>query len=337
MRAAPPSDPRPRTVAVHHRSGIGDLAWHVPYLRALAAQSAGGRLTLVAKPSCRAHEVLAGEDCIEAILEFDRQARDAQGRRQPWRRQWALLGALRAGRFDRIHIFSGRVRYAALAWLAGIPARHGFGFGLAERLLLNRPPYIRPYRGPGNWVLPELGAYAVAQGLVEAPCVPRLSPHPAALQEAEVRVAGLPGRRHAFGIGASNPVRHWGDAAYGALAQRLIEAGDSVVLVGGPAEAGRAAAIVDAVPPAQRAALLVSCASSVQTSIGLLAACDDCIGNDSGVLNLAAALGKPSLGLFGVSPPLTHDPLLQAVEGQGMEGIPVEAVWHRLEGLGLLG
>jgi heptosyltransferase-2 len=55
--------PPSRTVVVHHRSGIGDLIWHIPYLRAIAATSAGGRVSVIARPSCRAPEVLAAEAC----------------------------------------------------------------------------------------------------------------------------------------------------------------------------------------------------------------------------------------------------------------------------------
>ncbi|MGH8480549.1 MAG: glycosyltransferase family 9 protein [Gammaproteobacteria bacterium] len=56
------------------------------------------------------------------------------------------------------------------------------------------------------------------------------------------------------------------------------------------------------------------------------------IGNDTGALNLAAAVGTHAIGLFGASPPLTHSRYIHVVEppaqsrSLGMQGISVDAV-----------
>lgn len=326
------ADARPRTVVVHHRKGIGDVVWHVPYLRAIAAQSRGGRITVLARPSCRAGEVLAGEACVEDVIEWDHRPRGGgRGRDQGLGSQWRLVQLLRARGFERMHSFIGRPRLALIAWLAGIPARHGYGFSWLERRLLNRPPYIQRFQGVGNPAYPEATAYAMAQGLVEGPVVPRLAVRPEARAEGLRRLAALPRPRLALAVATSDRRRHWGDARYAALATRLLEVGCGVVLVGGPAEAGSIAAIVAGVPEALRPGLVGSSARSVQDSMGVLAACDACVGNDTGVLNLAAALGLPCLGLFGASPPLQHDPDLQGLVGEGMEGIDVERVFTALD------
>jgi len=336
--SAPMSHPPsfPRTVVVHHRSGIGDLVWHIPYLRAIAAVSAGGKVSVIARPSCRAAEVLAAEDCIEGVIEFDRKPRKSErrvGRHDGLRAQLAFVGELRAQRFERIYIFSGRARYALLALLAGIPQRAGFGFSAGERLLLNRPPYIRPYDGPGNWVYPEATAFCVAHGLVDGPVVPRMKVLPDVLAEAGRDLAAFPGPRYAFSIGTSEPRKNWGAERFAALAAAIAERGGSVVLLGGPAEAEPANAVLQALPAGLRARVLVSAQPSVQRSAALLRHCQYCVGNDTGVLNMAVANGIPALGLFGATPPLAHDPLLQALAGEGMASITVDAVLARLAGL----
>lgn len=326
------ADLRPKTVVVHHRKGIGDVVWHVPYLRAIAAQSQGGRITLIARPSCRAGEVLAGEACVAEVLEWDHRPRGGgRGRDQGLLAHWRLVQWLKARGFDRMHSFIGRPRLALVARLAGIPMRHGFGFGWLERRLLSGPPFIERFRGIGNPAYPEATAYALAHGLVPAPVVPRLTVRPEARAEGARRLAGLPRPRLAFAVGTSDPRRHWGNDRYAELATRLLAIGCGVVLIGGPAEAGTVAAITAAVPEALRPALHGSSARSVQDSLGLLSACDACVGNDTGGLNLAAALGLPSLGLFGASPPLQHDPDLQGLVGEGMEAIAVDRVFTALE------
>jgi heptosyltransferase-2 len=147
-------------------------------------------------------------------------------------------GRRRCG-FERIYILSGRVRYAALALLARIPQRAGFGFSMAERLLLNRPPYIRPHRGGGNWVYPEVTAFCMAHGLVSAPVVPKMAVLPEALVAAGQQLAKLPAQRYAFSIGTSAPRNNWGRSALPRSPPRWLNA-VAVLLLGGPAErAGR--------------------------------------------------------------------------------------------------
>lgn len=332
--------PRPRTLVIHHRSGIGDLVWHIPYLRAIATSSAGGKVGVIARPSCRAAEVLAAEPCVEEVIEYDHRPRPSEGRTGRHDGLWAQLGfirELRAHRYERVFIFSGRVRYALLAYLAGIPRRAGFGFTLVERLLLTEPPFIRPYAGPGNWVFPEATAFSVAHGLTSGPVVPRMAVLPDALARAEADLRALPQPRYAFSIGTSEARKNWGTPRFAELATRLLERGAAVVLIGGPAEAGPARAIVDGIPASLHGRLLASAQASVQRSAALLHQCQFCLGNDTGVLNMAVANGVPALGLFGVTPPLVHDPLLHALRGEGMASIRVEDVLNRLAELGAPG
>lgn len=335
-----PTTHRPRTVVVHHRSGIGDLVWHVPYLRAIAAQSAGGRISLIARPSCRAPDLLAGEPCIDDILEFDRKPRTSEQRRgqhDSLAAQWAFVQQLRARRFERIVIFAGRVRYAALAVLAGIPERIGFGFSRAERWLLNRPPFIARHHGPGNWVYPEASALALAHGWVDSPQIPRLAVPPALRSQQATELASLPHPRHAFILGASAPAKNWGAGRFGELAAAFAARGLGVLLLGGPAEAAMVEQIVDSLPDTARICVLSRVAPSVLESAAALAQCDFALGNDTGALNLAAAVGLPCLGLFGATPPLAHDPNLHALSADGMARIWPEDVLARLTELGAPG
>ncbi|MBK1713945.1 glycosyl transferase [Rubrivivax gelatinosus] len=323
----------PRTLVVHHRSGIGDLVWHIPYLRAIAAASRDGRITLLARPSCHAADVLAGEHCVAEVIEFDHRPRAGErrrGRHDSLAAQWALAGELRRRRFDRIVIFASRPRYALLALLAGIPRRIGFGFSAVERLWLNQPPYIRPHQGAGNWVYPEATALAVAHGFVDGPRVPRMQVQPQAMAAARDWLAGLPPRPLALSIASSEARKHWGDARYAELAGALAADGHGLVLVGGPAEAARGAAIVAAVAAPLRARVRALTQPSVQLTAAVLRHTALCVGNDTGVLNMAVANEVPALGLFGATPPLHHDPLLQALCGDGMETIAVTDVLAHL-------
>lgn len=327
-----------RTLVVHHRSGIGDLVWHLPYIRAIAATSAGGKVTVMARPSCLAKDILSGEPCVEEVMEYDRRPRNKarKGKHESIAGQIQIGLQLRKKKFDRIVIFSGRPRYAILAMLAGIPVRSGFGFDLAQRLFLNQPPYIRRFKGDGSWVYQEATDFAIAQGFVKAAVVPKMSVPEALSKELALEMAYLRRPRIAFAIGTSVPEKSWGNDRFVSLAKVLIAAGSSVVILGGPAESVIAEKLFSASVFPQAEHVYVLCQSSVLRSAAALKTCDFCIGNDTGILNVAVAVDVPALGLFGRTLPLTQDPLMHAISGQDMQDISINAVVRRLVELGVI-
>ena len=68
-----------RLVVVQPLPGIGDMVWHLPHIRALAAQ-AGGPVTLLAKPRSRADEIFAAEATVGDIIWVDRNPAVGSGR-----------------------------------------------------------------------------------------------------------------------------------------------------------------------------------------------------------------------------------------------------------------
>src|ERR1700730_17576890 len=57
-RAAPPGG------VLQAKRGIGDVIWHLPFVRAIAAVSSGGQVTFLAPPSSGAKELLAAEPSV---------------------------------------------------------------------------------------------------------------------------------------------------------------------------------------------------------------------------------------------------------------------------------
>ena len=324
-----------RVLVIHHRSGIGDLIWHLPYLRAIAAHTAGGRVTVMARPSCRATDILAGEPAVEEVIEYDYRPRAAEGRQGRHTGPGGLLsicGEVRRRRFSHVFIFSSRVRYGLIALLAGIPHRAGFGFGAVERLLLNDRRFIARHAGAGSWVYPEATAFAVAHGFVQGPVVPRMHVPAAIRDNAAAELAGLPSPCVALAIGTSEPRKDWGAENFARLAAALVRTGYGVVLLGGPGERETAGRIV-ALAGVHGTSIRPICQSSVLKSAGVLACCRLCAGNDTGILNVAAACEVPALGLFGATRPLSHDPLLTGIEAPGMAAIAVEQVVERVNAM----
>jgi ADP-heptose:LPS heptosyltransferase len=97
--------------------------------------------------------------------------------------------------------------------------------------------------------------------------------------------------------------KEWRIEHFRALVERLtgpggVMAGAGVAVMGAPEERTKALPLLDALAPARRIDLYGQ-------PLGVVAAClrraDLFVGNDSGLMHLAAAAGAPTLGLFGPS------------------------------------
>jgi heptosyltransferase-2 len=202
---------------------------------------------------------------------------------------------------------------AALApFLAGIPERVGF-VGEARFLLINdlrwgerhlvrmidRCGALTLPKGapvPADWPAPELDVPAaeVAEWRARRGFIGNTSPI----------VALAPG---AVGRG-----KRWPTTSYAELARKLAENGATVWVLGGPHEKPLADQIVD---HAGRHAHDMT-GPDLRDAILALKAADLAVANDSGLMHAAAAIGTPTIGIFGPTIPLhgTLNPLVAAVE-----------------------
>lgn len=326
----------PRTVVVHHRSGIGDLIWHIPYLRAIAAKSLNGKISIIAKPSCLATQVLAAEVCIEEIFEFDyrpRQSENRKGKQDSLLEQLAFAKMLKNYDFERIVNFSPRVRYNLIALYAGIPERIGFGLSFGERLTLNSPPYIKKYQGNGNWVYSEATNLMISHKFVSAAVLPKMTIRPSAILAAKTKIPTNINGLIAFSIGTSEEKKQWGLEKFTDLAAILGMEGYAIVLLGGASETVLAQKIsqnLKSIPADIQ--IIISTNGSIQDTAALLKLSKVCVGNDTGVLNMSLACDTPAIGLFGASRvPELNDPLLKVLAEDGMANISVKQVVEELK------
>ncbi len=286
---------RPETAIIQPLPGIGDLVWHLPHIRALAAHF-GGAVTLVAKPRSAADQIFAAETTVAEVLWTDRRSEGRPGAHDGAIGFFRLVAALRARRFRRVIILHHSRTLAMACFLAGIPARYGYGYTL-QRPFLNRPPFLRssalrlhPFEQATAW----LREAAIPMAEEE----PRLPVSPLARRAIRARLGNRP--FVVLGIGSSEPYKQWGAANFRALAEALTRAGWSrLVLAGGPAEQALAAEITDA-------DLVPAIGWPLREIAALCAEAAFYVGNDTGVMNLAAAVGTSSYGLFGAVPPFRH-------------------------------
>lgn len=230
---------------------------------------------------------------------------DMPRRRLGVAQQRELAGQLRAGHYGQALVMSRKWKAALAPWLAGIPVRTGFAgearFGLLNdmrwgesalpRMIDQMGALALPKGGalPSDWPLPELRVPAdeVAQWRATRGLA------------AEVRpiVTLSPG---AVGAGKAWPVTH-----YGELARALVKDGASVWVLGGPNETASAKQIAGIAGTHVRD--LTS--NDLRNAILALAAADVAVTNDSGLMHISAAIGTPTVAIFGPTSPWHWKPL----------------------------
>jgi len=115
------------------------------------------------------------------------------------------------------------------------------------------------------------------------------------------------------GESAARPYKCWSTEGFQRVAAALLQDGARVVVVGGPADASLGEEIVADL--ADRGHNLAGRTTPSELA-ALLERCDLLIGIDSGPMHVAAAMGRPVVGLFGPTDPRRTGPL-----GEGHEVI----------------
>lgn len=330
------SDPRPKTVVLHQFTGIGDLVWHIPYFKAVAEQSRGGKVSVIAQPSTLARQLIGHEPWVEEIIDHDHRPRRSEkrkGRHAGLLGMWRFAQELKQRDFDRIVLFSGRVSRGLLAWMTGIPVRIGYGYRRLQRIFLNCPPYIAPHPGSEVPAYFEATALAVAHGFALEAIVPRIDlpgPTPACVTAS---LQGLPRPVRVLAVGTSEPHKQWGKENFAALARQFLDFGGSVIVLGGRSESELAASILEALPAFQRERARAVTQLTVMESAALLRESDICIGNDTGMISVSAACGCPTVVLLGNRPVLGHDTKITPVLAPRLQSITVPQVLAVCESL----
>ena len=219
--------------------------------------------------------------------------------------QRQLADRLRENNYAQALVMSRKWKAALAPFLAGIPLRTGFAgefrFGLLNDVRFGERKLPR--------MIDQMGALALPKGasLPAAWPLPELNVPPAQVEtwraqrglaaDSRPIVTLSPG---AVGAGKAWPVGH-----YGRLARALAEDGASVWVLGGPTETPLAMQIADAA--GNRVRDLTG--SDLRNAILALATADAAVTNDSGLMHVSAAIGAPTVAIFGPTSPWHWKPL----------------------------
>lgn len=110
------------------------------------------------------------------------------------------------------------------------------------------------------------------------------------------------------------PAKRWPDYHYATLAQKIIQAGHQVVILGSKKDEEIGEKILELVKKQLPAESTNNCLNTagkttLDEAMCLIANCDSIVTNDSGLMHVAAALDKPLIALYGPTSPEFTPPL----------------------------
>src|SRR6202162_5191902 len=206
-------------------------------------------------------------------------------------KQWRLAAQLRARNYATAIVLPRTWKSAIAPALAAIPERIGF-VGEARFGLINHWRW-------GEKALPRFIDKNAALALPDGAPLPPEWPVPqlrvAAEEVSRFRQARALGQGTAVALapGSVGASKRW--TYYPQAAKLLAERGLDVWVVGGPGEKALAQEITDAGGPRVRDLT----GTDLRNGILAMAAAHVAISNDSGLMHIAAAIGTPTMGIFG--------------------------------------
>ena len=278
---------------------IGDVLLTTPALQALRRRFPECYLAMLTDEAAAA-EVVEGHPALNEVMVFKQAGRERGWSR--WRRYWQLMRHVRQQRFDLVFNLQPGDRGGLVAWWSGARCRVGYDRPGERTFFYNvKAPYNPGARYRVEHVLDALRAVGI-EAEAEPPSIGLTEADRAAasafLDGHHPVVVLHPGRPHTR--------KTWQDERFVELADGLASRhGARIIFAGAPPEADRVQRIAAAM---RHPSVSVAGKLNLKELAALIERADLFIGIDSAPLHLAAAVGTPSVAMFGFSNPVEWNP-----------------------------
>lgn len=308
-------------ILVRGTNWIGDAVMTIPAMRRLRRAFPNAHIAL----HCRkwAEGIFRDVDFLDEIITFQTSDNGLNDLRTE-------ASQIRHGNFDLAVLFPNSFRSAALPWLGKIPRRFGYekelrGFMLTDRVAVPEWKSARHevyyYLNLVDEVIGSLEGHADA---VNEPPDISITVSPARRDQARKLFETLGGDLSlpivALGCGSTNSrAKRWPAERFASLASQVIDRkGANIVLLGSEDESDVAENVRRL---SGRNLINAAGKTSLEDAVALLAVSDVFVSNDMGLAHIAAAVGTPTLVIFGPTNPETTRPFSDTAE---VIRVPVE-------------
>ncbi len=289
----------PEKILVMRYRFIGDTLLTIPFLRNLRRAKPNAYIAWMVAPL--SSDVVKNNPYVDELIYWDPVTihADSKGTHRSFFSKVQFVKRLRAKQFDTVYVLKRSLSSAILALLSGAPKRIGFDTEGRGILLTIKVPYRNDIHEVENFL-----------SVLRADAVPVMDdylelwtrPEDDAAVDQLLSEAGIEAGRPIVALHPFSAVveRGWPLQNFAELGVRLSEYGYSPVVLGGnkDTEAFRSAAHLFS----KQTVSLVGKLSILQTA-SLLRKASLFVGNDSGIMHLAAAAGAPLVAIFGPQSP----------------------------------
>ena len=262
-----------KILIIQQRYGIGDMVIFLPYIHAISKKF-NKSVTLLAKESSRAKDLLEEDRHIDEIISLDRAKDGLSGLLN-------LSRELRLRKFDKVFIFNSSLRYNLVTKLAGIKSIHQYPL----------------FRSKDNIVQ---SAKIFTENIIGQ----AVSSEPN-LEIRDTKYNYDKNFKHiCIGISASGPTKRWDINNYIKLCKELVKIKKCKFYIA----AGKND--INLINEFKNSDIGKGCTSfeelSIKETLPIIKNCNLTIANDTGFAHISAALGVKTLTLFMDSPILSY-------------------------------
>ncbi len=298
-------------IVVRGTNWVGDAMMTVPALRKLRRLLPGAHVTLATRSW--AQGLFADADFLDELLIQDRRG------------LWSVveqIGEWRRRKFDLAVIFPNAFEAALIPALARVPFRLGYATD-GRRPFLNHWLALPEWRSSRHEIFYYLNIVAELERLVNGTQATSDQPDTSLLISEARQVEGLALLR-AQGCHDSHPLialcpgsinsraKRWPAERYATLADELVdELGAQVMLIGSQDELDVSVQVSRRM---RNKAIMLTGKTDLAEAVSILSLVDLLVTNDTGPAHIAAALGRPTLVIFGPTNPLTTRPFSPMAE-----------------------
>jgi heptosyltransferase-2 len=251
-------------------------------------------------------DIFRDADFIDEVLVYDRRGLASV---------WQQVSEWKQRRFDLALLFQNAFEAAALAFMARVPMRVGYG---TERrgFLLTHSVEVPSWKNERHEIFYYLNLVAELERVLFGTSHREVSqPQFAITVSAERKDSAR--KLLAAHTDADRPLvllcpgsvnsraKRWPPERYASLADQLSEGGATVAVIGSSGEVDVSKQVVSL---AKRPPVLLTGNTTVEDVTALISIADVLITNDTGPAHIGAAVGTPTLVIFGPTNPLTTRP-----------------------------
>jgi heptosyltransferase-2 len=275
-------------VLIYSPNWIGDAVLAIPAMKTVRERFAEAEITLLVRPWVAG--LFTSAPFVDSLWSIPRPAGLAD--------RWRIARQIRERRFDLAFLFPNSFESALTIFLGRVPLRVGYPTDGRRCLLTDA---IAPARNTRHQTQYYLDLVRMPQRPAAAPSIEiTATPEEKIAARRLLAAEGVPDGEHFLVLNpgaAYGSAKRWGEDRFAAVGDRLSsDLHYRVVMIGSESEK----AVSEQVRRHMRMpAAILTGKTTLETLIGVLSESSLLITNDSGPMHIAAALGIPTVAVFG--------------------------------------